>query len=70
MGRDFSGGAVDFGVLAADFELEDVVGLVPGRDVGVGQESYEAFLKSSEAALDLALGLGSWGDQVRNPKSK
>lgn len=69
MGRDFSGGAAEFGILAADFELEDFVCVLPGRDVGVGQEGDEAILESSKATLDLALGLGSGCDQVSDAKS-
>ena len=67
---DISGGAVDFAILAADFELKDLVSLLPSRDVGVGQEGHETFLEGSKAALDLALGLRSGGDQVSDAESQ
>jgi len=66
---DFSGGAINFAILAVDFELKDLVSLLPSRGVGVGQKGHETILEGSKAALDLALGLRSGGDQVGDAES-
>lgn len=54
----FAGGAQGFAVLALDFHLENLVGVLPGVDLFVDHEGDEASLEGSEAPLDLALGLG------------
>ena len=55
-------GAVDGAVLAGDFHLEDLGGVLPGGDLGVRQEGDEPFLEGAEAALDFAFGLGRRAD--------
>ena len=42
----------------------------PTAHVGVGHESDEAALESSEAAFDFSFGLRSWGDEVSNAQSE
>ena len=61
---DRAEGSVDGAVLAGDFHLEDLPGVLPGGDPGVSQEGDETFLEGAEAALDFAFGLGSRGDQM------
>ena len=61
---------MDGPVLAADFHLEDFVGVLPALDPGMGHESDEAFLKSAETAFDLAFGLGSRRDEMGDAKPK
>ena len=62
-------GAIGFVVLSGNLHLEDFVGMAGILDLGVCHQSDQASLKSTEAALDFPLGLGSWCDQVRDPKS-
>ena len=57
-------------VLADEFHLKDIVGMQPTAHVGVGHESDEAALESSEAAFDFSFGLRSWGDEVSNAQSE
>ena len=68
--RDQARAALASAVLTADFHLEDFVGVPPSLDPGVSQESDEAFLESSKTAFDLALGLGSRGDEVNHAKAE
>ena len=56
--RRVAGGEVYGAVLAGDLHLEDDIGLLPGGGAGVGEKSDKPALEGSEAALDLALGLG------------
>ena len=63
-------GAAVFGlVLAGEFHLKDLVGMLPIAHVGVCHESDEAALESAEAAFDFSFGLWSWGDEVSDAKS-
>ena len=64
MERDRAYGTVGLLVEAGDLHLEDVIGMGPRIDASVGKESDQSSLESAEAAFDLALGLGSWGDSV------
>jgi len=56
--RPAAGGAVYGAVLAGDLHLEDDIGLLPGGGAGAGEKGDKPALEGSEAALDLALGLG------------
>ena len=56
--RPAAGGAVYCAVLAGDLHLEDDIGLLPGGGAGAGEKGDKPALEGSEAALDLALGLG------------
>jgi hypothetical protein len=44
--------------------LQDLVGALPGVDLGVGQEGNQASLEGAETAFDFAFGLRGWGDQM------
>lgn len=68
--RDQSGAALASTVLAADFHLEDLIGMLPSLHLGVSQERDEASLESAKAAFDLAFGLGSRSDKVTHAKAK
>ena len=58
-------GAALFGaVLANDFHLENLVGLLVGLDFGVGLQGDDPVLKGVEPTLDLAFGLGRRGDEM------
>ena len=58
-------GASLFGaVLANDFHLENLVGLLVGLDFGVGQQGDDPVLKGAEPTLDLAFGLGRRGNEM------
>ena len=61
---DEAGAALAGAVLALEFHLEDLVGVLVGGDFGVGQEGDEAALKSAEAAFDFAFGLRGGCDEV------
>lgn len=61
---DAACGAGEGAVLACDFHLEDLVGLLEGFDFGVGQEGDQTFLEGAEASFDFAFGLRCWSDQV------
>ena len=54
LGGDRAEGSVDGAVLAGDFHLEDLPGVLPGGDPGVGEEGEETFLEGAKAALDFA----------------
>ena len=60
----FASGAQGLAVLALDFHLEDLVGVLPSLDFFVGHESDEASLESAEASFDLALSLGRGSHDV------
>ncbi len=68
--RDPAGAALASAVLAADFHLEDFIGMLPSLNSGVSQESDDAFLESAKSAFDLAFGLGSRSDKVSYAKAK
>ena len=57
-------GSVHGAVLAGDFHLKDIIGLVPGLGAGMGEQGDETFLEGAEAALDFAFGLGSGSHQM------
>ena len=57
---DRAGAAIDGAVLAGDFHLEDLPGVLPGGDPGVGQEGDETLLEGAETALD-------FGSPTRRP---
>ncbi len=58
LGGHLAGGAEVFAVLALDFHLKDLVGVLPSADLFVRHKGDEASLEGAEAPLDLALGLG------------
>lgn len=63
-------GAAVFGlVLAVDFHLKNLVGMLPIAHVGVGHERDEATLESAETAFDFSFGLGSRGDEMGDAQS-
>lgn len=59
-----AGGSKDFAVLALDFHLEDLVGMLPRTDFFVSHEGDESVLKCAETSFDLALGLRGGSDEV------
>lgn len=61
---NLAGGAVDGPVLARDLHLQDGAGLRGSLGAGMGKQRDEAALEGSEAALDLAFGLGRGRDEV------
>jgi len=70
---DFEGshlvdGAIDGAVLACDFHLENVVGLLVSFGTSVREECHESALEGAKAAFDLALGLRGGGDQMCHTK--
>lgn len=64
LGGHPASGAQGLAVLALDFHLEDLVGMLPGFDLFMGHESNETSLEGSETPFDLALGLGRGSDDV------
>ena len=68
--RDQARAALASAILAADFHLEDLIGMLPSLNSGVSQERDEASLESAKAAFDLAFGLGSRSDKVNHAKAK
>ena len=56
-------------VLAFDFHLKDLVGMLPIAHVGMGHESDEATLESAEPAFDFSFGLRSRGDKMGDAQS-
>lgn len=61
---DEAGAALAGAVLALEFHLKDVVGVLGGGDFGVGQEGDEAALEGAETAFDFAFRLRTGGDEV------
>lgn len=59
---NFSGGTVRLVILTVDFELENIVCVVPCLDVGMSQEGDEAILQGAKSPLNIALGLGAGRD--------
>ena len=57
-------------VLAADFHLEDFVGVFPGSHLCMSQEGDEAVLESAETALDFTFCLGSRCNEVSHAEAK
>jgi len=49
--------------------MQDLIGVLPGLDFGVGQQGDDTVLKGAEAAFDLAFRLGCGGDEMRNAES-
>ena len=68
--RDQARAALASAVLAADFHLEDLIGMLPSLNSGVSQERDEASLESAKAAFDLAFGLRSRSDKVNHAKAE
>ena len=68
--RDQTRAALASAILAADFHLEDFMGMLPSLNPGVRQERDEASLESAKATFDLAFGLGSRSDKVNHAKAK
>ncbi len=66
---DLLGRRVDGGILSLDLHLENEVGFVERADLGISEEGDQAALKSAETALDFALCLRGWGDQVGDVES-
>lgn len=62
--RDPGGAALLCSVLADDFHLKNLVGVLVGCGFGVSQECYDPVLKGTEAAFDFAFGLGRGRDEV------
>ena len=67
--RNKAGAAISGLILADDFHLENLVGMIPIAYVSVGHECNEAALKSAETSFDFPLGLRSWGDEMGNAQS-
>ncbi len=61
---DEAGAALAGAVLALEFHLKDVVGVLGGGDFGVGQEGDEAALEGAETAFDFAFCLRGGRDEV------
>ena len=61
---DEAGAALAGAVLALEFHLKDVVGVLGGGDFGVGQEGDEAALEGAETAFDFAFCLRGGCDEV------
>jgi hypothetical protein len=57
--RNLAGAATSGFVLMGDSHLEDLVGLLPASNFGMGDEGEHAFLKTAETALHLAHSLRS-----------
>lgn len=68
--RDQARAALARAVLAVDFHLEDLIGMLPSLNPGVSQERDEASLESAKAAFDLAFGLWSRSNKVNHAKAK
>lgn len=68
--RDQARAALASAILAADFHLEDFIGMLPSLNLGVSQERDEASLESAKAAFDLSFGLWSRSDKVNHAKAK
>ena len=61
---DEAGAALAGAVLALEFHLKDVVGVLGGGGFGVGQEGDEAALEGAETAFDFAFCLRGGRDEV------
>ncbi len=61
---DEAGAALAGAVLALEFHLKDVVGVLGGGGFGVGQEGDEAALEGAETAFDFAFCLRGGCDEV------
>lgn len=64
LGGHLAGGGQGLAVLALDFHLEDLVGVLPGADLFVRHEGDESFLEGAETPLDLARGLRRGSHEV------
>ena len=62
--RDAPGAALAGVVLAMEFHLEDLVGVLRSGDFCVREEGDEAALKGAEATFDFAFGLGRGRDEM------
>ena len=66
---DAPGAALTGGVLAQEFHLEDLVGVLGSGRFRVGKEGDEAALEGAETTLDFAFCLRSGGDEMGDSKA-